>query len=77
MATNRVNESRAFRDFLDTKLPEGGTAPTLEHAIGLWEHENATEAEREETREAIRQGLADMDAGHVRDFAELDREFRR
>ena len=76
MATDRINDSRAFRDFLDAKLSEGGT-PTLEHAIGLWEHENATEAEREETREAIRQGLADVDAGHVRNLAEFDREFRR
>lgn len=76
MATDRINDSRAFRDFLDAKLSEGGTPPTLDHAIGLWEHENATEAERRETREAIRQGLADRDAGRVRDFAEFDREFR-
>ena len=77
MATDRINDSRAFRDFLDAKLCEGGAAPTLEQAIGLWEHENASEADREETRAAIRRGLADVEAGRVRAFAEFDQEFRR
>ncbi len=58
------------------KLSESGEAPTLEQAIGLWERENASDIERDATRVAIRQGLADVEAGRVRDFAEFDREFR-
>jgi hypothetical protein len=42
----------------------------------LWECENQTDVEREETLVAIRQGLKDADEGRVRPFEEFDREFR-
>jgi predicted transcriptional regulator len=42
-----------------------------------WEHENQTEEERQETQQAIRQGLADIEAGRMRPFEDFDREFRK
>jgi hypothetical protein len=40
-------------------------------------YENQTDEEREDTLEAIRQGLADVEAGRVRPFEDFDREFRQ
>jgi hypothetical protein len=77
MAIDRMNDPRAFRDFLDAKLSNGDNGLTLDEALGLWEYENQTDAEREDTLLAIRQGLADLEAGRVRPFEDFDREFRR
>jgi hypothetical protein len=77
MATERANDPRAFRDFLDTKLSSGVNDLTLDEYLNLWEYENTPEEEKEETLRAIRQGLADVDAGRTRDFHEFDREFRQ
>ena len=64
MATDRSNDPRAFKGFLDEKLSHGGVE-TLDEALGLWEYENQTIEEREGTLQAIRQGLADVEAGRV------------
>jgi hypothetical protein len=77
MAIDRINDLRAFRDFLDAKLSNGGEPMTLDDVLGLWEYENQTEEERGETYRAIRAGLDDIEAGRVRPFEEFDREFRR
>ena len=76
MATERVNDLRAFHDFTAAKLSNGGAEMTLEDALALWEYENSPEEEREETLRAIQQGLDDMHAGRTRPFEEFDREFR-
>jgi hypothetical protein len=77
MARDRINDVHAFRVFLDEKLANGEANLTLDGALGLWEYENASEAERASTREAIRGGLADVECGRVRPFHEFDREFRQ
>jgi hypothetical protein len=77
MATERSNDVRAFRRFLDEKLSNGEASLTLDEALGLWEYENASDEQREETRAAIRQGLADVESGQVGPFEEFDRKFRR
>jgi hypothetical protein len=77
MATDRINDVHAFRHFLDEKLSNGEANLTLDEALGLWEYENASEAERASTREAISGGLADVELGRVRPFDEFDREFRQ
>ncbi len=77
MSIARANDPRAFRDFLDTKLSSGGEDRSLEELIGLWEYENQTDAEQEETLAAIRRGLADVEAGRTRPLEEFDREFRQ
>jgi hypothetical protein len=72
MATERVNDPRAFRDFLDAKLSNGVAELTLDEALGLWDIENASEDERAATVQAVSEALADMRAGDtgvpVRDF---------
>ncbi len=76
MATDRANDLHAFRSFIDDELAQGGAGLTLDEALARWDYENSSEEEREETRAAIRRGLADIDAGRVRPFEEFDREFR-
>ena len=63
MATERINDLSAFKGFIDERLADGQTTLTLDEALASWELENQTEAEREETLEAIRLGLEDMYAG--------------
>ena len=74
MATDRANDLQAFRSFIDEGLADGGAGLTLDEALAR-DYENSGR-EREETRAAIRRGLADVDAGRVRPFEEFDREFR-
>src|SRR3954447_18504948 len=76
MATDRANDLQAFRSFIDEGLADGGAGLTLDEALARWDSENPTDEEREETRAAIRRGLADVDAGRVRPFEGFDREFR-
>ena len=77
MATERANDPRAFRDFLDAKLGAGADSLTLYECLDLWEYENSPEEERAETLRAIQQGLADVEAGRTRLLEEFDREFRQ
>src|SRR4051812_38554610 len=48
MTTERANDLRAFRDFADAKLSNGGAEMTLDEALSLWEYENSPEHAREE-----------------------------
>ena len=76
METERANDLKAFRDFADAKLSNGGASLTLDEALSLWEYENSSDNERTETLQAIREGLDDMHAGRTRPHEEFDREFR-
>ena len=76
MATERANDLRAFRQYIDQQLSNGGPELTLDEALINWEAENQTDEEKEDTFRAIQQGLADVDAGRTRPFEEFDREFR-
>ena len=73
----RVNDLRAFQGFIAEQLANGGAELTLEEALGLWEYENQTGQEREATLQAIRQGLADLDAGRTRPAADVLRDLCR
>ena len=77
MATERSNDLRAFKSFVEQKLSNGGDSLTLDEALTRWEYENQTDEEREVTLQAIRQGLADVEAGRVRPFEDFDHEFRQ
>jgi predicted transcriptional regulator len=66
MATDRGNDLLAFRSFLDEHVLQGESVLTLDEALGLWEYENSSEQEREETVAAIREGLDDTNAGRTR-----------
>jgi len=77
MATERANDPRAFRDFLDAQLSNGGEGRSLEELLAIWEYENSPEEEREETFRAIQRGLDDMRAGRVVDAFESAERLRR
>ena len=76
MATERVNDLRAFKGFIDQQLSNGGADLTLDEALSRWEYENSTEDEREDTLRAIREGLADAEAGRTRPAREALAELR-
>ena len=56
---------RAFRDFANTKLSNGGAEMTLDEALDLWEYENSPASEKQATLAAIARGLEDADAGRT------------
>lgn len=76
MFTERANDLRAFRQYIDKQLTNGGPEPTLDEILINWEAENQTDEEREDTLRAIREGLSDVDAGRTTSFEEFDSEFR-
>jgi hypothetical protein len=76
MATDRVNDVLAFRSFLDERISGSSPDLTLEEALGLWEYENSSESEREETWAAILEGLDDLESGRTRPARQLLAELR-
>ena len=76
MATERANDLRAFKGFIEEKLSNGESDLTLDEALVHWHIENQTDKERQATLRAIGDGLADVEAGRTRPFEEFDREFR-
>lgn len=77
MTTARVNDPRAFHEFLGAKLSNGGSGLTLEEALDLWEYENSSEEAKEETLQAIQRGLEDMYAGRTKPAADALRDLCR
>jgi predicted transcriptional regulator len=77
MAYDRWNDLRAFLRFVDEKLESGGESLTLDDALSLWDYETQSEEERQETLEAIRQGLKDADEGRSYPVEEVLAELRR
>jgi predicted transcriptional regulator len=77
MATDRANDLRAFRGFIDEQLADAESNVTLDEALARWEYENATEEEREETLKAIRRGLDDANAGRTVDAFEFVERMRQ
>jgi len=77
MSTERINDLRAFKGFIEEKLSNGGTDLTLDEALMNWEIENQTEEEREETLMAIQLGLDDMYAGRTVDAFEFVERVRQ
>jgi predicted transcriptional regulator len=77
MATERSNDLKAFKGFIEEKLSDGETIFTLDEALAHWEYENQTDEEREETLRSIRRGFADVEAGRVRPAREALEELRR
>ena len=77
MTTQRANDLRAFRQYIDQQLTNGGAEMTLDDALLNWEFENQTDEERAETLEAIREGLADVEAGRTRPAEDVIRDLCR
>jgi hypothetical protein len=77
VATERINDLRAFKGFIDEKLSNGGTNLTVDEALMNWEIENQTEEEREETLQAIHLGVDNMYAGRTVDAFEFVERMRQ
>jgi hypothetical protein len=76
MSAERANDLLALRSFIDEQL-SGETVPTVDEVLARWEHENESDEERQESLEAIRRGLADVEAGRVMPAREAVAELRR
>jgi hypothetical protein len=77
VATDRANDLRAFRQFIDEQLANGGPEMTLDDALISWEAENQTDLETGETLQAIQRGLDDMHAGKTVDAFESAERLRQ
>ena len=77
MATDRANDLRAFRQFIDTQLANGGNEMTLDDALISWKTENETGQKRDEDLQAIQRGLDDMHAGKTVDAFESAERLRQ
>ena len=73
MSTSLPNESQAFYDYLGRSLQSGGGDVPPEVILRKWR----AEKEFEVSCEAIREGLADIEAGRVVPFEEVAAELRR
>jgi hypothetical protein len=76
MATERANDLLALRSFIDEQL-SGESVPSVDEVLARWEYENESDEERRESLEAIRRGLADVEAGRVMPAREAVAELRR
>ncbi len=77
MAYGRRDDLQAFLRFVAENLESGGEPLTLDDALDLWDDENQDEEEREASLRAIREGLADVEAGRVRPAREALAVLRR
>ena len=63
MATERANDLYAFKSFVDQQFSNGANVPTVDEVLTRWELENESEEDRQADAHAIREAIADMDAG--------------
>jgi hypothetical protein len=78
MSTDTHQELLNFHHFVSEQLNSGQPCLSPEEALEVWRLQNPSEEEFEEDVEAIREALADMEAGDTgRPFEEFDREFRK
>jgi len=77
MATERINDLKAFKGFIEERLSAEGDEPTLVEALALWEFANQSDAELEDALVAIREGFADIEAGRLKPAREALDELRR
>ena len=64
MATDRANDVHAFKNFIDEQLA-AVAVPTVDEVLARWDSENETAEERAATLQALKEALADMDAGET------------
>jgi hypothetical protein len=70
------SELDGFHRFAQDKLQSGG-AESLEELCDLWRIEHPSADEEAEIHSAIRQGLADIEAGNFRPAEEVMAELRK
>ena len=62
MAIERVNDLQAFKNFVDAQLAQD-SVPTLDEVLARWDVENETAEDNASTIQALREALAEMEAG--------------
>jgi len=77
MTADRANDLRAFCEFANRQLANGGAALTLDEALDRWDLENSSEAERGATMRAIQRGLDDVREGRTVDAFEFVERMRQ
>lgn len=78
MAGGVESELGGFHRFIGEKLTNAGTGLSPEEALELWRAEHPSPDEFAESVAAIREALADMEAGDSgTPFEEFDRQFRQ
>jgi hypothetical protein len=77
MGAERANDLLAFKGFIDEQIAIGDTVPTVDEVLARWEYENESDEQRNETLEAIRRGIADVEAGRLIPAREAVAELRR
>jgi hypothetical protein len=78
MATGSESELRAFHGFLQQKLTSGLSQLSPEEALDLWRDEHPAGDEYGSAVAAIKEAIADMEAGDTgMDLSEFDRQFRQ
>ena len=73
MSMQSPTDAEAFYDFLGQTLSHGERETPPEALLRKWR----AQREYDETVEAIREGIAQMEAGLGRPLEEFDREFRQ
>jgi hypothetical protein len=78
MATGTHDELSSFHDFLSRKLTSGAAQLSPEEALDLWRAEHPDGDDFSNNVAALREALADMEAGdHGLPLEQFDRKFRQ
>jgi hypothetical protein len=62
MAIEKANDLLSFKSVIEEQLT-GETVPTVDEVLARWDDENESDEERAATVQAVREALADMEAG--------------
>jgi predicted transcriptional regulator len=74
MATQDQTEAEVFQSFLAQQVASTGRSKTPEELVRLWRDRQKEQAD---TLEAIAEGIADIEAGRIYPFEEVNDEIRR
>lgn len=74
MATQYPTDAEIFQRFLAEQVATTGRSKSPEELVRLWRER---QKEQDDTLKALDEGIADMEAGRVHPFAEVNDEIRR
>jgi hypothetical protein len=78
MSTDARHEILSFHQFVAEQIRLGVPYSSPEEILEAWRLQNRTPEEMADDMQAVREALADMEAGDTgRRFEEFDREFRQ
>lgn len=78
MSTDANQELQSFQEFIVQQLNSGDASLSPEEALEAWRLQNRSPEEYAEDVQAVREAIADMEAGDTgRPWGEFDREFRK